>query len=218
MEGTKKYYSTEKKRKQSNIHDNPKAKQVKTENGGTTKYKKSKEKKLKNEKIKGTNQTNENKKVEVKEENGENVIKDKEKKEEKEKEKKEDEEQEDEEDQDIDGVYEELEEENIQMKNKEMLKDLLNEFNEEQIQRYEVYRRSTLPKAAMKRLVQSILNQSVSNSMGIVVGGFSKIFLGEIVEKARDVMEDWGDEGAIRPEHLREAYRLYKEERKCKYL
>ncbi|OUM66639.1 hypothetical protein PIROE2DRAFT_40617, partial [Piromyces sp. E2] len=80
-------------------------------------------------------------------------------------------------------------------------------FNEEQIQRYEVYRRSTLPKAAMKRLVQSILNQSVSNSMGIVVGGFSKIFLGEIVEKARDVMEDWGDEGAIRPEHLREAYR-----------
>jgi len=219
MEGTKKYYSTEKKRKQSNTHDNPKTKQAKTENGGTTKYKKSKEKKLKGEKQKAANQANENKKVDTKEENGEN-IKDKEKKEEKEKdkEKKEDEEQEDDEDQDIDGVYEELEEENTQMKNKEMLKDLLNEFNEEQIQRYEVYRRSTLPKAAMKRLVQSILNQSVSNSMGIVVGGFSKIFLGEIVEKARDVMEDWGDEGAIRPEHLREAYRLYKEERKCKYL
>jgi ATP-dependent helicase YprA (DUF1998 family) len=40
-------------------------------------------------------------------------------------EKKEDEEQDDDEDQDIDGVYEELEEENTQMKNKEMLKYIL---------------------------------------------------------------------------------------------
>jgi len=202
-------------------HDTSKAKQAKTDKE-PTKYKKSKDKKLKGEKQKGNSSTtdnNNNKKVDIKEENGENA-KDKEKKEEKdkEKEKKEEEEQEEEEDQDIDGVYEELEEENTQLKNKEMLKDLLNEFSEEQIQRYEVYRRSTLPKAALKRLIQSILNQSISNSMGIVVGGFSKIFIGEIVEKARDVMEDWGDEGAIRPEHLREAYRLYKEERKCKYL
>jgi len=189
MEGTKKY-STEKKRKHSMPHDTPKSKQVKSENTGTTKYKKSKEKKLKAEKQKSSVQSNNDnsngKKIDVKEENNENV-KDKEKKEEKDKEKdkKEEEEQEDDEDQDIDGVYEELDEENTQMKNKEMLKDLLNEFSEEQIQRYEVYRRSTLPKAALKRLVQNILNQSVSNSMGIVVGGFSKIFLGEIVEKGK---------------------------------
>ncbi|ORX64424.1 TAFII28-domain-containing protein [Anaeromyces robustus] len=210
------------------LQDTHKEKKTKTENG-PTKYKKSKEKKTKNDKQKGTSQSsnennnnnkdNKDKKLGNKEENGENVNeKDKKEEKDKEKDKKEDEEQEDEEDQDIDGVYEELEEENTQLKNKEMLKDLLNEFSEEQIQRYEVYRRSTLPKAAVKRLVQNILNQSVSNSMGIVVGGFSKIFIGEIVEKARDVMEDWGDEGAIRPEHLREAYRLYKEERKCKYL
>jgi len=198
MEGTKKYYSTEKKRKQSMPHDTPKSKQAKTENTGTTKYKKSKEKKSKAEKKKssaqGNNENNNSngKELEVKEENGENVKdkkkkeeKDKEKEKEKEKEKKEEEEQDDDEDQDIDGVYEELDEENTQMKNKEMLKDLLNEFSEEQIQRYEVYRRSTLPKAALKRLIQNILNQSVSNSMGIVVGGFSKIFLGEIVEKGK---------------------------------
>lgn len=32
---------------------------------------------------------------------------------------------------------------------------------------------------------------------------------------AREVMEEWGDAGAIRPEHLREAHRRYKLEREA---
>ena len=68
--------------------------------------------------------------------------------------------------------------------------------------------------------------------MAFVVAGFSKVFVGEIVEKgepsrnpslgsnqlntsysvAREVMEDWGDTGNIRPDHLREAHRRYKRE------
>jgi transcription initiation factor TFIID subunit 11 len=46
--------------------------------------------------------------------------------------------------------------------------------------------------------------------MAFVVAGFSKVYVGEIVEKAREVMEEWGHTGAIRPEHIREAHRRYK--------
>jgi transcription initiation factor TFIID subunit 11 len=44
-----------------------------------------------------------------------------------------------------------------------------------------------------------------------VISGFAKVFVGEIVEKARDVQMLKGDEGPLQPEHLREAWRLYKE-------
>lgn len=68
--------------------------------------------------------------------------------------------------------------------------------------------------------------------MAFVVAGFSKVYVGEIVEKgktllvhsqlviktylffflAKEIMEEWGHTGAIRPEHLREAHRRYKKE------
>ena len=48
-------------------------------------------------------------------------------------------------------------------------------------------------------------------NIAIVISGFAKVFVGEIVEKARDVQMLKGDEGPLQPEHLREAWRLYKE-------
>lgn len=47
--------------------------------------------------------------------------------------------------------------------------------------------------------------------MAFVVAGFSKVYVGEIVEMAREVMEEWGQTGAIRPDHIREAHRRYKQ-------
>jgi transcription initiation factor TFIID subunit 11 len=65
--------------------------------------------------------------------------------------------------------------------------------------------------------------------MAFVVAGFSKVYVGEIVEKgkchlelvtkdihiiiAKEIMEEWGHTGAIRPEHLREAHRRYKKDK-----
>ncbi|KAI8369105.1 hTAFII28-like protein conserved region-domain-containing protein [Choanephora cucurbitarum] len=98
-------------------------------------------------------------------------------------------------------------------KAKEDMKVLLENFSEDQLQRYEGYRRSALNRTNVKRLVSQVLNQQCSQTMAFVVAGFSKVYVGEIVEKAKEIMEEWGDEGAIRPEHLREAHRRYKKAR-----
>ncbi|KAI8394204.1 hTAFII28-like protein conserved region-domain-containing protein [Radiomyces spectabilis] len=96
-------------------------------------------------------------------------------------------------------------------KAKEDMKLLLENFTDDQLQRYEGYRRSALNRTNVKRLVSQVLNQQCSQTMAFVVAGFSKVYVGEIIEKAREVMEELGDTGAIRPEHLREAHRRYKQ-------
>ncbi|CAI2185440.1 14010_t:CDS:2 [Funneliformis geosporum] len=83
--------------------------------------------------------------------------------------------------------------------------------SKEQLKRYEVYRRSALSKPNM---VGQILGHPCSHNMSIVVAGFAKVFVGEIIEKALDVRQEWGETGSISPEHLREAYRRYKKDSK----
>ncbi|ORX56869.1 TAFII28-like protein, partial [Hesseltinella vesiculosa] len=86
---------------------------------------------------------------------------------------------------------------------------LLENFSDDQLRRYEAYRRSALNRTNVKRLVTQIMNQQCSQTMAFVVAGFTKVYVGEIVELSRQIMEEWGDEGAIRPVHIREAQRRY---------
>lgn len=65
----------------------------------------------------------------------------------------------------------------------------------------------------IKRVVQSVLgdNIQISNSIQIALHGIAKIYAGELIEEAKEIMVD--EEGkkdrynAIRPKHLREARR-----------
>ncbi|KAL6315010.1 hypothetical protein AAG906_030844 [Vitis piasezkii] len=92
---------------------------------------------------------------------------------------------------------------------------ILSQFTEEQMSRYESFRRSGFQKANMKKLLVSITgSQKISAPMTIVASGIAKMFVGELVETARMVMTERKETGPIRPCHIREAYRRLKLEGK----
>ncbi|XP_001952262.1 transcription initiation factor TFIID subunit 11 [Acyrthosiphon pisum] len=95
----------------------------------------------------------------------------------------------------------------IEAEEREKMRVLVSNFTEEQLDRYEMFRRSVFPKAAIKRIVQTITGNSVSQNVVIAMSGIAKVFIGEIVEEALDIMEAQEDSGPLHPKHLREAVR-----------
>ncbi|XP_073015231.1 transcription initiation factor TFIID subunit 11-like isoform X3 [Primulina eburnea] len=92
---------------------------------------------------------------------------------------------------------------------------LLAKFTDEQMSRYESFRRSGFQKSNMKRLLTSLIGSAkISVPMTIVVSGIAKMFVGELIETARMVMSERKETGPIRPCHIREAYRRLKLEGK----
>ncbi|KAK0521389.1 hypothetical protein OC835_003921 [Tilletia horrida] len=97
---------------------------------------------------------------------------------------------------------------------------LIEAMTSEQLDRHDAFRRHGLNRGGVKRLMNQVLSQSVSDSVAIVAGGAAKIFIGEIVERARQVQAaqaggnaSGGNLGPLRPEHIQEAHRLYTLER-----
>lgn len=87
------------------------------------------------------------------------------------------------------------------------MKKAISEMNEEDLQRNEKFRRSTFPKSAIKKLISMVIGQAVNPNMVIAVGGLSKVFIGEMVEEAKKIQSEMGDDGALMPSHIHEAHR-----------
>ena len=102
----------------------------------------------------------------------------------------------------------ELQEE-MRLSDREKMVDLLKHFTPEQMNRYECYRRSSLPKPVLKRLFQTITGTILNQNGLIVLATVGKMFVGELIELARAVADEQGltDLDEIRPAHIREAHR-----------
>ncbi|KAK9366440.1 hTAFII28-like protein conserved region-domain-containing protein [Lipomyces kononenkoae] len=103
----------------------------------------------------------------------------------------------------------------------EQIKTLISSFTDDQMDRYETFRRANISRGGVKKLANAVLNQSITNNVAVAISGFSKVFMGEVIERALDVqrrmdppdpLNPYDPPTPLLPEHIREAWRLYKQE------
>ena len=68
---------------------------------------------------------------------------------------------------------------------------LMEAFSEEQLDRYSTWRRVKLKKETVRKITNQTLSQSVPASIVTAINGYTKVFIGEIIEMARDVQAEW---------------------------
>ncbi|KAI0166921.1 histone-fold-containing protein [Hypoxylon sp. FL1284] len=117
---------------------------------------------------------------------------------------------------------------------KELIAMVKSQMDPHQFHRYEVWRRSTLRAADVKRHINIVTSQSCPPSVHQMMQVVCKMFVGDMVESARDIQQEWiklGEkqtdlpddnlqpanelsahrrQAPLRPEHLREAGRRHK--------
>ena len=96
----------------------------------------------------------------------------------------------------------------------EATKLLQEHFSESQQDRYEAYRRSVLKEASVRKVMAAVTPLNLPKNTMVGVNGATKLFVGELIEEARTVMDEKGESGAIRPWHVREAYQRLQEQGK----
>eukprot|EP00205_Picochlorum_sp_RCC944_P002701 CAMPEP_0182611920 /NCGR_PEP_ID=MMETSP1330-20130603/15949_1 /TAXON_ID=464278 /ORGANISM="Picochlorum sp., Strain RCC944" /LENGTH=166 /DNA_ID=CAMNT_0024831381 /DNA_START=75 /DNA_END=572 /DNA_ORIENTATION=- len=82
----------------------------------------------------------------------------------------------------------------------------------EQLERFESYRRSAIPRVAMKKLLLAVTGQNPEVNVLIVACGVAKLLVGEIVETAKKLAKERGHEGPLRAEDIKRAYTITLEE------
>jgi len=105
------------------------------------------------------------------------------------------------------NIPEKKKDELLELDDRTRMLRIVNAFSEEQVDRYELFRRSCFPRNQIKRLMQQVSNTQVNQQVCIAMSGVAKVFVGELVEEALKVAEQRNHEGALLPSHIREAVR-----------
>jgi histone H3/H4 len=92
---------------------------------------------------------------------------------------------------------------------------LVPHLSEAQQDRYEAYRRAGFKDTAIRRVIGAVTDATVHKQAALAVRTAAKMFVGDIVEEARALMDERGETGAIRPWHVREAYAKLQEQGKA---
>ncbi|KAL8922776.1 MAG: hypothetical protein Q9172_003410 [Xanthocarpia lactea] len=87
------------------------------------------------------------------------------------------------------GDQEKQRREQQKQKEKADLSVLVDHFNPDQSARYEMMRRVKLRKETVRRIVNQTLSQSVPPSIVTGIIGYTKVYMGLLIERARDVQE-----------------------------
>eukprot|EP01038_Epipyxis_sp_PR26KG_P007395 gene7395-10079_t len=102
----------------------------------------------------------------------------------------------------------------------------LDNMSEEQLTRFEFFIRSHLPRNKVKDIITQALDSTVYTSrtiasanvvtdeISITVCGLAKLFIGELVEAATDILDELGATDGIKPYHIEEAMRRLKRDGK----
>lgn len=87
------------------------------------------------------------------------------------------------------------------------MQQAISQMSDADLQRYETFRGTNFPKAAVKKLISNIIGQAVNPNIVIGVGGLCKVFVGEMVEEAKKIQSELDESGPLLPSHMHEAYR-----------
>ena len=79
-------------------------------------------------------------------------------------------------------------------------------MTDSQYNRYEAFRRSKLNHKGLRRLVASATGKTLNADAAVVLSSASKMHVGEVVEKAREIAEKRGNYGALLPQDVRAAF------------
>ena len=89
---------------------------------------------------------------------------------------------------------------------------LIDAFNDDQSSRYDMFKRTKLNKPTLRKIVNQTLSQSVPPAVITTVSGFTKVFIGEMIEKARTVAAEWAEAAdSLAIEEMEKAEREEKE-------